>query len=170
MLQLQPRVQHNVRRMQRRHERPQRVVHSPVPSRWIGSLFGRLKYGSIPSRWIGSLFGRLNAPCLNAPPLVAVARQPVPVQGASVGPHINIREADVARGRQLKVPTRRREIGQKSLCSKRREGGTNEGATNEGATRSNKPRQTGSQRRVHRQRQRGSIRSGQKEPRLWWCG
>ena len=112
MLQLQPRVQHNVRRMQRRHERPQRVVHSPVPSRWIGSLFGRL-----------------NAPCLNAPPLVAVARQPAPVQGASA---VNKREADVAWGRQLKVPTRRREIGMVSADypdSERREGGANEGAT-----------------------------------------
>jgi hypothetical protein len=111
MLQVQPHVQHNVRRMQRRHQRPQRVV----------------KYGSIPSRWIGSLFGCLNAPCLNAPPLVAVARQPVPVQGASV---VNIREADVARGRQLKVPTRRKEDGLVSADypeSKCREGGANEG-------------------------------------------
>ena len=116
MLQVQPHVQHNVRRMQRRHQRPQRVV----------------KYGPIPSRWIGSLFGRLNAPCLNAPPLVAVARQPVPVQGASVGAHKNKREANVARGRQLKVPTRRREIGLVSADypdSKRREGGANDGAT-----------------------------------------
>lgn len=108
MLQLQPRVQHNVRRMQRRHQRPQRVVNGSIPSLWIGSLFG----------------------CLNAPPLVAVARQPVPVQGASVGAHKNKREANVARGRQLKVPTRRREIGLVSTDypdSKRREGGANEG-------------------------------------------
>jgi len=105
MLQLQPRVQHNVRRMQRRHQRPQRVVNGSIPSLWIGSLFG----------------------CLNAPPLVAVARQPVPVQGASV---VNIREADVARGRQLKVPTRRKEDGLVSADypeSKCREGGANEG-------------------------------------------
>ena len=76
----------------------------------------------MPSRWIGSLFERLNAP-----PLVAVARQPVPVQGASV---VNIREADVARGRQLKVPTRRKEDGLVSADypeSKCREGGANEG-------------------------------------------
>ena len=108
MLQLQPRVQHNVRRMQRRHQRPQRVVHGPMPSRLIGSLFERL----------------------NAPPLVAVTRQPVPVQGASVGANINIREADVARGRQLKVPTRRKEVGLVSTDypeSKCREGGANEG-------------------------------------------